>query len=294
MAISSGEVTQQEALLTTKLSIPQARTDSVPRGRLIDQLNEGFDRKLTLVSAPPGSGKTTLLAEWSARSEKPVAWLSLDKGDNELRRFFAHFLGALQGIDPGIEGQALAFLQAAQPQSAQVVLVGLINEIQIGWRDPGDLGRWPAVGVESQTNIRRCFCLLHSTASGGRKRPGNQFVSLRPGLQRGRYGLHGPDLGGAYCCCISIGRHSLCAWCLLRVCGHYGSVNAGRFTAGGCFRRNSLNPDEGRHSQDQAGRELRFDLGWDIQHIHRDQPSRVSKLVFFKGLGTAALAIRRL
>ena len=129
MANSLGEVTQQEVLLTTKLSIPQARPDSVPRGRLIDQLNEGFDRKLTLVSAPPGSGKTTLLTEWSARSEKPVAWLSLDTGDNELRRFFAHFLGALQGIEPGVEGQALAFLQTAQPQSAQVVLVGLINEI---------------------------------------------------------------------------------------------------------------------------------------------------------------------
>ena len=129
MAKSLDEVAQQEVLLTTKLSVPQARPDSVPRGRLIDQLNEGFDRKLTLVSAPPGSGKTTLLTEWSARSEKPVAWLSLDTGDNELRRFFAHFLGALQGIEPGIEGQALAFLQAAQPQSAQVVLVGLINEI---------------------------------------------------------------------------------------------------------------------------------------------------------------------
>jgi len=129
MANSIGEVTQQEVLLATKLSIPVARPDSVPRGRLIDQLNEGFDRKLTLVSAPPGSGKTTLLTEWSARSEKPVAWLSLDKGDNELRRFFAHFLGALQGIESGIEGQALAFLQTAQPQSAQVVLVGLINEI---------------------------------------------------------------------------------------------------------------------------------------------------------------------
>jgi len=129
MAISPSEVAQQETLLSTKLSIPQVRLDSVPRGRLLDQLNEGFDRKLTLVSAPPGSGKTTLLTEWSAQNESPVAWLSLDTGDNELRRFLAHFLGALQRIETGFEGQALAFLQSSQPQSAQAVLVGFINEI---------------------------------------------------------------------------------------------------------------------------------------------------------------------
>ena len=129
MAISPGEVAQHEILLSTKLSIPQARPDSVPRGRLIDWLNEGFDRKLSLLSAPPGSGKTTLLAEWSAQSERAIAWLSLDQEDNDPGRFFAHFVGALQYIEAQIDGQALAFLQSTQPQSAQTVLVGLINEI---------------------------------------------------------------------------------------------------------------------------------------------------------------------
>ena len=54
-------------LLTTKLYIPPARPNLVPRPRLLERLDEGLrlSRKLTLVSAPAGLGKTTLLSDWS-------------------------------------------------------------------------------------------------------------------------------------------------------------------------------------------------------------------------------------
>lgn len=51
-------------LLQTKLYIPPLRPELVPRPRLIERLNQGLDRKLTLISAPAGFGKTTLVAEW--------------------------------------------------------------------------------------------------------------------------------------------------------------------------------------------------------------------------------------
>ncbi len=50
-------------LLTTKLYIPLVRPGLVSRPRLIERLNEGLMRKLTLISAPAGFGKTTLLSE---------------------------------------------------------------------------------------------------------------------------------------------------------------------------------------------------------------------------------------
>jgi len=58
-------------LLTTKLYIPPVRPDPstglrarlVPRPHLIEQLDAGLHRKLTLVSAPAGFGKTTVLSE---------------------------------------------------------------------------------------------------------------------------------------------------------------------------------------------------------------------------------------
>jgi len=45
-------------LLTTKLYIPPVRPELVPRPRLIERLNAGLHRKLTLVCAPAGFGKT--------------------------------------------------------------------------------------------------------------------------------------------------------------------------------------------------------------------------------------------
>ena len=50
-------------LLKTKLHIPPVRPELVSRLHLVEQLNAGLHRKLTLVSAPAGFGKTTLLSE---------------------------------------------------------------------------------------------------------------------------------------------------------------------------------------------------------------------------------------
>ena len=68
---------QQNPLLLTKLYIPPIRPELVSRPRLIERLNEGLYRKLTLISAPAGFGKTTLVSEWAADYQGPVAWLSL-------------------------------------------------------------------------------------------------------------------------------------------------------------------------------------------------------------------------
>ncbi|MFB0535234.1 MAG: hypothetical protein ACETWR_09645 [Anaerolineae bacterium] len=50
-------------LLKSKLYIPAVRPNLVPRPRLVERLNAGLHRKLTLISAPAGFGKTTLLSE---------------------------------------------------------------------------------------------------------------------------------------------------------------------------------------------------------------------------------------
>ena len=97
-----------EILLQTKLYVPPTRPSYVPRPRLIKALNAGIDGKLTLVSAPAGFGKTTLVSEWLSQlpAESDIAWLSLDRGDDDPSRFFAYLIGALQVVHPTI-GQTL-------------------------------------------------------------------------------------------------------------------------------------------------------------------------------------------
>ena len=128
--------TQQAApLLTTKFYIPPFRPEMVSRPRLVEQLNSGVHRKLTLISAPAGFGKTTLLSEWIGQSERPVAWLSLDAADNDLARFLAYFVGALHTIEGmretvgALPEGMLAGLQAPGGVQVEAVLTTVINEI---------------------------------------------------------------------------------------------------------------------------------------------------------------------
>lgn len=117
-------------ILSTKLYIPSPRTKLVRRPTLVKQLSEGLPRKLTLISAPAGFGKSTLAGEWVAASQHPVAWLSLDEGDNDPARFLTYLIGALQTIVPTLGEGALRLLQTSQaPLPLEAILTVLLNEI---------------------------------------------------------------------------------------------------------------------------------------------------------------------
>ena len=92
---------ERDALLATKLYMPGPRPGQVPRPRLLGRLDEGLARGLVLVCAPAGYGKTVLLADWARRGGQPVAWLSLDAGDNCPARFWRHAVAALDRPGPG-------------------------------------------------------------------------------------------------------------------------------------------------------------------------------------------------
>ena len=79
-------------LLGTKLFIPRPRKNLVSRPHLVERLNAGLDRILTLIAAPAGFGKTTLLSEWIPQSPRCVTWFSLDEADNDSTRFWTYFI----------------------------------------------------------------------------------------------------------------------------------------------------------------------------------------------------------
>jgi LuxR family maltose regulon positive regulatory protein len=85
---------------------------------------------LTVVSAPAGFGKTTLLADWSQRSELPVAWISLDERDDEPARFLLYVIAAIETIHEDFGTTTRAFLGSLQSrEELEPVLTALSNEI---------------------------------------------------------------------------------------------------------------------------------------------------------------------
>lgn len=116
-------------ILATKLYIPPPRPNVVRRPRLVERLNEGLRRKLTLISAPAGFGKTTLVSEWLADCERPAAWLSLDEGENDPARFLTYLVAALQSLAANIGAGVLEALQSPQPPSTEAMLTTLLNDI---------------------------------------------------------------------------------------------------------------------------------------------------------------------
>ncbi len=119
-------------ILSTKLYAPPARARRVARPQLVRRLAEGLTRKLTLISAPAGFGKTTLLAECIAELTGPqlrFAWLSLDEGDDDARRFLTYLVAACQSVEREVGQSALTMLRSPQPPPADALLTDLINDL---------------------------------------------------------------------------------------------------------------------------------------------------------------------
>ena len=116
-------------ILATKLFVPPPQPSVVVRSRLIDRLDEGVHRKLTLISAPAGFGKTTLVSEWVAHCDRPTAWLSLDDADSDPIRFLVYLVTALQAVTPSLGTELLGVLQSHQPPPTESILTTLLNEI---------------------------------------------------------------------------------------------------------------------------------------------------------------------
>jgi LuxR family maltose regulon positive regulatory protein len=117
-------------LLKTKLYIPTAPALRVIRSHLITRLDEVEKKSLTIISAPAGFGKTTLLAEWIAQTALPVAWLSLDNGDNDSYRFLSYLTETLESIHEDVGREARQLMLSSHMVPAHIILASLLNSLE--------------------------------------------------------------------------------------------------------------------------------------------------------------------
>jgi len=113
----------ESGLTRAKLSRPRVPPAFVPRQRLIDLLNIGSRRPVTLVSAGPGWGKTLLVASWADTGETPgpVGWLSLDREDNYPNAFWSNVVAALRGTGAVPDGSDLTEMVGGAPANHALI-----------------------------------------------------------------------------------------------------------------------------------------------------------------------------
>lgn len=123
-------------LLATKLHAPVVPLQTVVRERLFRRLRDGRGLRLSLVACPAGFGKSTLLAAWreAEARERPVAWVTLDEGDDDAVVLWSHVVEAIGRAIPQVAEELPSVTVAAAPL-LEVVLPRLVNALT----DHGDL-----------------------------------------------------------------------------------------------------------------------------------------------------------
>lgn len=93
------------ALLAAKLNSPITTPSQVTRKSICDLICSAQSVKLILVRAPAGFGKTTAMLQSRAKLEESgvdTAWMTLDRGDNDVSRFLSCLTAAVANITDGL------------------------------------------------------------------------------------------------------------------------------------------------------------------------------------------------
>ena len=113
-------------LVATKWFIPRLRPNRVERERLRELLDRS--RHLVLVSAPAGSGKSTLLADWATATDAQVAWVSLDRGDDEPARFLDYVLASLRQAEAIGWTESTLWVYLLRLLAFVVILIAIVDK----------------------------------------------------------------------------------------------------------------------------------------------------------------------
>lgn len=118
-------------ILTTKLYIPQVRSDAVTRPDLVEKIEGAIAHPDTfiVISGPAGFGKTSLLSEFVSNYQRPVAWISLDDSDNDPVQFWRYFFASCQTVIGDLDKSILDALDTSQKLPDETIPTLLINEL---------------------------------------------------------------------------------------------------------------------------------------------------------------------
>ena len=103
-SINDKEPNLNKLILDIKLTLPVIHGNIIYRNQLIEKLTKEIrdNPKIVIISAPPGYGKTTLVVDWINKEKTPYVWITLDKLDNDIMRFFQYLSEGFKKCDQDI------------------------------------------------------------------------------------------------------------------------------------------------------------------------------------------------
>src|SRR4051794_18822454 len=115
--------------LVTQFAVPALPFGMVERPRLGEVVQRGLQEPVTLVCAPAGSGKTALVATEVRKTDRPVAWITLEPSDDDPGRLWEAVLTALALAGAAPSDSALAALAAPLRDSRDTFMPLLVNAL---------------------------------------------------------------------------------------------------------------------------------------------------------------------
>ncbi len=116
-------------MLKTKLNKPNPTSKLILRKKLLDTLESGKQKKLTLISAPAGYGKSVLVSQWIDHCDLQYSWYSLDISDNDINTFLRYTIAGIRSVykDVGVEAEKL--METNSNPTYETIATQIINDL---------------------------------------------------------------------------------------------------------------------------------------------------------------------
>ena len=115
--------------MTNKLNKPPLPKGLVHRRELIERLEKGRNKRLSIVVAPAGYGKSTLVCDWLNTHEQSHIWCFLDENDNDLLMFLKSWTAALDTLFPTNSNFLRSLIDAANMPPGSILAGAMVADI---------------------------------------------------------------------------------------------------------------------------------------------------------------------
>lgn len=115
---------------------PELPEGMIHRPELVERLENGHHKLLTMVVAPAGYGKSTLVCDWLTRYARQSLWWEIDPKDNDLRRFLQSWVALTTALFADQPSYLPALVEAANLPPTSILSGAMVAELE---EYPGDL-----------------------------------------------------------------------------------------------------------------------------------------------------------